>query len=1069
MANGAFKFKDNSGNVVSFISGSGSDIVISGGTLNLSGMTGLTLGNLTMSGTTQNAISASHAASYLLTSSFNSYTGTTNTIIGSLQTSTGSLNSFTSSTDSRLTSIETSTSSLNSYTSSNNTRLGVIESTTSSLNTYTSSTNTRLGVIESTTGSLNTFTSSANERLNSIEGKTGSYATTGSNTFNGNLTVTGYIDAQELRTTYISSSILYRSGSTKFGDELTDTHAFTGSVLISGSLSVPGQNLTTGTGNGVSSQIVYFTGNNTIDGVSSFVWNNPNFVIGLSEASNNTDYKVLLQRHGTLANPGTWTNSVGLQIVDYAADGPASFQATGLVSIELPRIATNDTNAGNAVAFRVANDNLTMVAVKGNGNIHLGQNGSSDTGERLQVNGSGKFSDALTVATTGTFGFQDYRTQTTQKVLVLNGEGVSGQYSPSLFNVYTKPGTTANGIASIIIKSKYGSDAESGNLFEFKGNGDAAFSGAITAATLTTIGTAAAGQNVQLNLNGVSGKAQRIEFQNSGTQQWLMGVGAASETTAFEIYNSAGAISLSINKSTNQATFISSVRSKGMSVDGTNGAGFLAQLDGNNTAANGAYFGFVNAANSRYFINQLDTNNDINYYYFNGSSWSSSLIKLSNTGGANFTGNVSIGTINNPTFKLLVRETVLFTNSGTDGGASYVGSQPILTVTTDGNGTVSGAYASNAVFRVGIGGGDTGNVTTEWFRINLNGSVGIGTSNSSVGGAPGNTNSKLNILSSSGSSAWAQQIRHDSTTGNGLFLRAGNSSSYWTAYFTGYDESKVHLAVRGDGRIGIGTNGPLGTLHVTTSGTTASAPSLGWPAYNSEADTNSRSLYFDTSGNGNISTAGYGGTISLILGQYYDSRAVITTAGSGGASPGDQGTGHGKDLLIKGGTSDNGNGYRGGRLYLNGGAGYQGGYGSNVGDIFMQSIGSGGMVIIGSQYKNDSSSLLQLGSLSNTGGGHLFKKASITSGTATTFFTTNNIDGWCGVVEVFGVCDQDRNRVFYKLARFAYNRVFTEMISSEQNTATTSFTYSGNNLQINIGGSSGLGYYCMIRIMGSTL
>lgn len=61
-------------------------------------------------------------------------------------------------------------------------------------------------------------------------------ATTGSNTFNGNLTVNGYIDTQELRTTFISSSILYRSGSTKFGDESTDTHTFTGSLNILGSL-----------------------------------------------------------------------------------------------------------------------------------------------------------------------------------------------------------------------------------------------------------------------------------------------------------------------------------------------------------------------------------------------------------------------------------------------------------------------------------------------------------------------------------------------------------------------------------------------------------------------------------------------------------------------------------------------------------------------------------------------------------------------------------------------------------------------------------------------------------------
>jgi hypothetical protein len=92
MANGAFKFKDNSGNVVASIGSNGSNIVITGGTLDLSGMTGLTLGNLTLSGTTQNATSASHAASYLLTSSFNSYTGTTNASarFASIETVTGS-------------------------------------------------------------------------------------------------------------------------------------------------------------------------------------------------------------------------------------------------------------------------------------------------------------------------------------------------------------------------------------------------------------------------------------------------------------------------------------------------------------------------------------------------------------------------------------------------------------------------------------------------------------------------------------------------------------------------------------------------------------------------------------------------------------------------------------------------------------------------------------------------------------------------------------------------------------------------------------------------------------------
>ena len=97
--------------------------------------------------------------------------------LSAIESTTASLNTFTSSANSRLNSLESTTSSLNSYTSSTNTRLGVIESTTSSLNTFTSSTNTRFGVIESTTSSLNSYTSSTNTRLSVIESTTGSLNT----------------------------------------------------------------------------------------------------------------------------------------------------------------------------------------------------------------------------------------------------------------------------------------------------------------------------------------------------------------------------------------------------------------------------------------------------------------------------------------------------------------------------------------------------------------------------------------------------------------------------------------------------------------------------------------------------------------------------------------------------------------------------------------------------------------------------------------------------------------------------------------------------------------------------
>jgi len=55
-------------------------------------------------------------------------------------------------------------------------------------------------------------------------------------TLDGDLTVTGTVTAQEFHTEYVSSSIIYESGSTQFGDSSDDTHIFSGSVNIDGAV-----------------------------------------------------------------------------------------------------------------------------------------------------------------------------------------------------------------------------------------------------------------------------------------------------------------------------------------------------------------------------------------------------------------------------------------------------------------------------------------------------------------------------------------------------------------------------------------------------------------------------------------------------------------------------------------------------------------------------------------------------------------------------------------------------------------------------------------------------------------
>jgi hypothetical protein len=75
------------------------------------------------------------------------------------------------------------TSSFNSFTSS-------INNFTSSINSFTSSINNKTGSFV-TTSSFNNFTSSINNFTSSINNITSSFATTGSNTFNGNQTING--------------------------------------------------------------------------------------------------------------------------------------------------------------------------------------------------------------------------------------------------------------------------------------------------------------------------------------------------------------------------------------------------------------------------------------------------------------------------------------------------------------------------------------------------------------------------------------------------------------------------------------------------------------------------------------------------------------------------------------------------------------------------------------------------------------------------------------------------------------------------------------------------------------
>jgi hypothetical protein len=558
-------------------------------------------------------------------------------------------------------------------------------------------------------------------------------ATTGSNTFNGNLTVTGFIDTQELRTTYISSSILYRSGSTKFGDELGDTHSFTGSLSVSGSISIPGSNLVSG-----SAQI--------------------------------------------LNGSGIWSGSA--QLPSGVVSGSSQIlNGTGFVKTSGASI-TYDNNT----YLTTESDTLATVTARGASTSTALSLGQLSTSSRLSVGIGDQTYASIFVGGAITTGTSQYA--------FLSDPQLAGTDNYALFaNARIKANTAVTNTFGVYIPS-----AEK-----------------------------LSGASIENNY------ALYIANQTAGS------------TTNYSIYSSGGR----------------------------------------------NYFGDKVSIGSNTFFTVAQ------FLVNGGLSAGSSAI-------AQFNGFIRM------------KDQLIIHNDANTGLESYLQCTAANEITTL-NLKTTNLYASGNLVTIG----NWTTATTLQFH----------SANNSIG--------RINF--------------YDANDTEGVYIKNtgvqyGGDLRFGARWDD--DEDKVYFNLRQssagaayDARFGLNVD-PTTTFQVRSNGITAGATSKGWPVYDAELDTQSRTFVFETAGNNSIATAGYGATVSLILGQYYDSRVVITPQSNGGGSPGDQGTGHGKDLMIKGGTSDNGVGYKGGRLYLNGGMGYtSGGYNGNFGVVKMQTYG--GVVNIG--------------------------------------------------------------------------------------------------------------------------
>jgi len=326
-------------------------------------------------------------------------------------------------------------------------------------------------------GSYNTFSGSASTRVTQIENN---YATTGSNSFRadqsitGSLVVSSTITAQTLVVQTVTSSIVYSSGSNVFGNQLANTQTFTGSVNITGSLAIAGNITSNGTavvlGSGTSGYLPKFTGTSALG--NSLIYDSgtnvgigtasPNGKLTINSSSDNnlrlengselaiirvlTTGALDIWSHGDTANeiffrqgtgsgtvkmtldvsgslglgvtPSAWLSGVrAIQIgvlggtvitgntteggtstfgqnwyydtsFKYAANGTSTYYAQGSGQHIWYQAPNNVSGAGAALTFTQA---MTLFA---NGNLAVGT--TTDSGYKLDVNGTGRFSGALT-------------------------------------------------------------------------------------------------------------------------------------------------------------------------------------------------------------------------------------------------------------------------------------------------------------------------------------------------------------------------------------------------------------------------------------------------------------------------------------------------------------------------------------------------------------------------------------------------------------------------------------------------------------------------------------------------
>jgi hypothetical protein len=664
----------------------------------------------------------------------------------------------------------------------------------------------------------------------------------------GDAIITGKVTAQEFHTEFVSASIIYQSGSTKFGDTSDDVHSFSGSLRVTGSgdhyftdgnvgigTTSPATRLDIqGVGGGATSPTVTATtGTNYIGWKSANTggsfWTAIDNSTG-SSFSTNTAYARVLWSNG--AYPMVFsTNSTERMRID--TNGQVYFKSGTDFKIGLNDSAgTNQwwlksyTNGDFAIHENGVGDKFTIQA---GGNVGIGNTSPSS---KLQIDNASGNTLALRKGT-GTPAIAFGGTNANEAVALL--EGISG----GGFKFYIGSGTLASptwspkmvldssgsvGIGTTSPSQKLtvaGNISGSGNLY-IDGTTNL---GATNVSELNVINTSTPTIDIYDSGNaGGGGATGQIRFQNTGGNAIAIGY------TDDETDNSNLLITTNANStyggylgldtaaiSDNVSDIILDARTNVILApeSGSVGIGITSpsaklHVDGDaiitgKVTAQEFHTEFVSAS----IIYQSgstkfgDTSDDV--HSFSGS------LRVTGSGDHYFTdGNVGIGTTS-PSSKLEI--------SGFSTGAGLKlnygnSSGTIEAVNFIANGGANGVIGMQMV-SAGVGdlwlGGSGGRALT----LYRDGKVGIGTI------SPSNP---LHVSANSTGIAVSYFNNTDTANGNGILVRGGgsNAGKYIASFQDAAANTRMHILANGN--VGIGTSSPSQKL--TVAGTISGSSDL---------------------------------------------------------------------------------------------------------------------------------------------------------------------------------------------------------------------------------------------------